>query len=48
MRPHINTVIAQPGLSAAACSSEQQLLLAGAHSWVKAVTKGFFVVYCSD
>ncbi|MCX4419214.1 hypothetical protein [Streptomyces mirabilis] len=30
LRPHINTVIAQPGLSAAACSSEQQLLLAGA------------------
>ncbi|MGW0817034.1 DEAD/DEAH box helicase [Streptomyces viridiviolaceus] len=47
LRPHINTVIAQPGLSAAACSSEQQLLLAGAHSWVKAVTKGAFVVYCS-
>ncbi|WP_231976184.1 hypothetical protein [Streptomyces sp. 3214.6] len=47
LRPHINTVIAQPGLSAAACSSEQQLLLAGARSWVKAVTKGAFVVYCS-
>ncbi|MFC8360822.1 DEAD/DEAH box helicase [Streptomyces griseorubiginosus] len=47
LRPHINTVIAQPGLSAAACSSEQQLLLAGAHSWVKTVTKGAFVVYCS-
>ncbi|MGC0344417.1 superfamily II DNA or RNA helicase [Streptomyces sp. SLBN-8D4] len=47
LRPHINTVIAQPGLSAAACSSEQQLLLAGAHSWVKTVTKGAFLVYCS-
>ncbi|MEU3511310.1 DEAD/DEAH box helicase family protein [Streptomyces longwoodensis] len=47
LRPHINTVIAQPGLSAAACSSEQQRLLAGAHSYVRALTKGTFTVYCS-
>jgi hypothetical protein len=47
LRPHINTVIAQPGLSAAVCSSEQQHLLAGAHSYVKALTKGTFTVYCS-
>ncbi|WP_230194812.1 hypothetical protein [Streptomyces coriariae] len=47
LRPHINTVIAQPGLSAAACSFEQQHLLAGAHSYVKALTKGTFTVYCS-
>jgi superfamily II DNA or RNA helicase len=47
LRPHINTVIAQPGLSAAECSSEQQHLLAGAHSYVKAVTKGTFTVCCS-
>ncbi|WP_324615747.1 DEAD/DEAH box helicase [Streptomyces sp. NRRL F-4707] len=45
--PHINTVIAQPGLSAAACSSEQQHLLAGAHSYARALTKGTFTVYCS-
>jgi superfamily II DNA/RNA helicase len=47
LRPHINTVIAQPGLSAAACSREQQRLLAGAHSYVRALTKGTFTVYCS-
>ncbi|MFJ3981339.1 DEAD/DEAH box helicase [Streptomyces fungicidicus] len=47
LRPHLNTVIAQPGLSAASCSLEQQHLLAGAHSYVKALTKGAFTVYCS-
>ncbi|WP_265690735.1 helicase C-terminal domain-containing protein [Streptomyces griseolus] len=47
LRPHINTVIAQPGLSAAGCSSEQQHLLAGAHSYVKALTGGTFTVHCS-
>lgn len=47
LRPRINTVIAQPGLSAATRTSEQQLLLPGAHSWIKAVSKGAFVVYCS-
>lgn len=47
LRPHVNTVIAQPGLSAATCSSEQQHLLAGTHSYVRALTKGTFTVYCS-
>ncbi|MGW6244388.1 DEAD/DEAH box helicase [Streptomyces roseolus] len=47
LRPHINTVIAQPGLSAATCSREQQHLLAGAHSYVKALTGGTFTVHCS-
>ncbi|MFJ7087685.1 hypothetical protein ACIQU8_31195 [Streptomyces griseus] len=47
LRPHINTVIAQLGLSAAACSGEQQHLLAGAHSYVKALTGGTFTVHCS-
>lgn len=48
LRPHLNTIIAQPGLSAARCSSEQQRLLAGAHSYVRALTKGTFTVYCSS
>lgn len=41
------TVIAQPGLSIAVCTNEQLRLLAGAESYVRAVTKGTFSVYCS-
>lgn len=41
------TVIAQPGLSIAASTDEQMRLLAGAESYVRAVTKGMFNVYCS-
>lgn len=41
------TIIAQPGLSIAASTDEQMRLLAGAESYVRAVTKGTFNVYCS-
>lgn len=41
------TIIAQPGLSIAASTDEQMRLLAGAESYVRAVTKGSFGVYCS-
>lgn len=45
--PRLATVIAQPGMSFAAASSEQLRLLAGADSYVRTVTKGSFEVYCS-
>lgn len=38
--PRFVTIIAQPGLSAAACSARQLDLLAGAENYVRAVTKG--------
>lgn len=41
------TIIAQPGLSIAASTDEQMRLLAGAESYIRAVTKGTFCVYCS-
>lgn len=41
------TIIAQPGLSIAASTDKQMRLLAGAESYVKAVTKGTFGVYRS-
>ncbi|MFI2507381.1 DEAD/DEAH box helicase [Streptomyces sp. NPDC018972] len=47
LRPRIRTVLAQPGLSAAACTEEQLRLLAGAETYVHALTRGTFVVYCS-
>ncbi|MFI7283438.1 DEAD/DEAH box helicase [Micromonospora chersina] len=47
LRPRFRTVLAQPGLSAQACTDEQLRLLAGAESYVRAVTKGAFDVYCS-
>lgn len=45
--PRFVTIIAQPGLSAAACSSEQLRLLAGAETYVRAVTKGTLRVLVS-
>lgn len=48
LMPRFETIIMQPGLSARACSVEQLRLLAGADSYVRAVTKGTFTVYCSD
>lgn len=45
--PRIVTVIAQPGLSAAACTTEQLRLLAGAETYVRAITKGAFQVLTS-
>ncbi|MEV0467235.1 DEAD/DEAH box helicase family protein [Nocardia tengchongensis] len=45
--PRVTTVVVQPGLSAAESSDEQLRLLAGAESYVRAVTKGSFLVYCS-
>jgi hypothetical protein len=47
LRPRFKTVIAQPGLSASACTNEHLTLLAGAESYVHALTKGAFEVYCS-
>ncbi|MEU6381496.1 DEAD/DEAH box helicase family protein [Streptomyces sp. NPDC046909] len=48
LRPRIRTVLAQPGLSAAACTEEHLRLLAGAETYVHALTRGAFVVYCSS
>ncbi|WP_205775944.1 DEAD/DEAH box helicase [Micromonospora tulbaghiae] len=47
LRPRFRTVLVQPGLSASASTEEQLRLLAGAESYVRAVTKGSFDVYCS-
>jgi superfamily II DNA or RNA helicase len=47
LRPRFTTIVAQPGLSASVCSDEQLRLLAGADSYVRAVTKGAFLVHCS-
>lgn len=47
MRPRFHTVVVQPGLSAAGSTAEQLRLIAGAHSYVHAVTHGSFTVYCS-
>ncbi|MFI7219972.1 DEAD/DEAH box helicase [Micromonospora maritima] len=47
LRPRFRTVLVQPGLSARQCTEEQLRLLAGAESYVRAVTKGSFDVYCS-
>lgn len=38
--PRLVTIIAQPGLSASGCTTEQLRLLAGAETYVRAVTKG--------
>lgn len=45
--PRIETIIAQPGLSAALCTTEQLRLLAGAETYVRAVTKGSLRVLTS-
>lgn len=45
--PRFATIVAQPGLSAQSSTNEQLRLLAGAESYVQAVTKGAFTVYCS-
>jgi hypothetical protein len=42
-----STIIAQPGLSIRLSTDEQMRLIAGAESYVRAVTKGAFAVYCS-
>jgi len=47
LRPRFHTVIAQPGLSAAAATDEQLRLIAGAENYVRAVTRGTFEVRCS-
>lgn len=47
LRPRFHTVLAQPGLSAAAATDEHLRLLAGAEAYVRAVTRGAFEVYCS-
>lgn len=47
LRPRLHTVLAQPGLSASACTEEHLRLLAGAETYVHALTRGTFTVYCS-
>lgn len=47
LRPRFHTILAQPGLSAAAATDEHVRLLAGADAYVRAVTRGTFEVYCS-
>ena len=47
LRPRFHAVLAQPGLSAARATNEQLRLLAGAESYVRAVTRGTFDVICS-
>ncbi|MGW5746375.1 DEAD/DEAH box helicase [Amycolatopsis sp. NPDC003861] len=46
--PRLRTLVVQPGLSAARCTDEQLRLLAGAETYVRAVTKGTFEVHGSD
>jgi superfamily II DNA or RNA helicase len=47
LRPRFHTILVQPGLSAARVTGEQLRLLAGAESYVRAVTRGTFDVICS-
>lgn len=47
LRPVFRIIIAQPGLSAAACTHEHLSLFAGAESYVRAVTKGHLQIFCS-
>ncbi|HVV76270.1 MAG TPA: DEAD/DEAH box helicase family protein [Mycobacteriales bacterium] len=48
LRPRFRTILVQPGLSASAATDEQLRLIAGASSYVHAVTKGEFEVICSE
>ncbi|WP_432825455.1 DEAD/DEAH box helicase [Dactylosporangium sp. CA-092794] len=47
LRPRFRTLLVQPGLSQAECTDEHLRLLAGAESYVHAVTRGTFEVFCS-
>lgn len=47
LRPRFVNIIAQPGLSITKSSDEQMRVLAGAESYVRAVTKGQFLVFGS-
>ena len=47
LRPRFINIVAQPGLSISESTDEQMRLLAGAESYVRAVTKGTFEVYGS-
>ena len=47
LRPRFHTVLAQPGLSMTAATDEHLRLLGGAESYVYAVTRGTFHIYCS-
>jgi hypothetical protein len=48
LRPRFRTIIAQPGLSKVAANEEHLRLIAGAASYVRAVTNGTFDFYCHD
>ncbi|MFF0458680.1 DEAD/DEAH box helicase [Nocardia africana] len=47
LKPRFHTIIAQPGLSAAAAGDDHLRLIAGADSYLWAVTRGTFDFYCS-
>lgn len=47
LRPRFHMIIAQPGLSVAACKDEHLRLFAGVDSYVKAVAKSSLDVLCS-
>jgi superfamily II DNA or RNA helicase len=48
LRPTFRTMLVQPGLSKAACTDEHLRVLAGAASYVHAVTRGTFEVFCDS
>lgn len=48
LRPRLETLIVQPGLSIKKSTEEQLRLIGGAASYVNAVTKGGLHVYCSN
>jgi hypothetical protein len=48
LRPIFRTMLVQPGLSKAACTNEHLRVLAGAASYVHAVTRGTFEVFCDS
>ena len=47
LRPRFRVIVAQPGFSVTAGTEEHLRLLAGAESYVRAVTRGSFEVFCS-
>lgn len=48
LRPRFRTIVAQPGLSKTAATEEHLRLIAGAESYVRAVTNGMFEFYCHN
>lgn len=48
LRPRFRTIVAQPGLSKDAATAEHLRLIAGAESYVRAVTNGTFEFFCHE